>query len=61
MRHLGYRPGDFPVTEALAGKILSLPMFAELTPEQIHYVVDSLGQAIGTLPFVLAGKQRSCG
>ena len=43
---LGYLPGDFPVTEALAERILSLPMFAELTGEQIQHVAVSLMQAI---------------
>jgi dTDP-4-amino-4,6-dideoxygalactose transaminase len=40
--HLGYRQGDFPVTERLADEILSLPMYAELTDEQIRYVCDSI-------------------
>ena len=40
--NLGYQKGDFPVTEAYADDILSLPMFAELTPEQIEYVVDAI-------------------
>ena len=35
---LGYKAGDFPVTEAAAPRILSLPMFAELTEAQIDYV-----------------------
>src|SRR2546429_8360773 len=35
---LGYKRGDFPVTEAHADRILSLPMYAELTPEQIERV-----------------------
>ncbi|PYT96971.1 MAG: erythromycin biosynthesis sensory transduction protein eryC1 [Acidobacteria bacterium] len=35
---LGYKRGDFPVTEAYADRILSLPMYAELTPEQIKRV-----------------------
>ena len=29
----GYRPGDFPVTEAAAGEILSLPMYPQLSEE----------------------------
>jgi dTDP-4-amino-4,6-dideoxygalactose transaminase len=32
---LGHKPGDFPITEAYAEEILSLPIFAELTDEQI--------------------------
>lgn len=42
--HLGYKKGDFPVTERLAGEILSLPMYAELTDEQIQYVCDSVSE-----------------
>ena len=37
---LGYKPGDFPVTEAYADKLVSLPMYAELTDEMISYVVS---------------------
>jgi dTDP-4-amino-4,6-dideoxygalactose transaminase len=40
--HLGYEKGDFPVTEHIAERLLSLPMFPELTKEQIDYVVDSI-------------------
>jgi len=43
---LGYRRGSFPVTEELAGKILSLPLYAELTEEQIVYVVKQLELAL---------------
>lgn len=35
---LGYRKGDFPVTEKTAKEQLSLPMFAELTQEQVSRV-----------------------
>ncbi len=41
-RDLGYQPDNFPVTEQCAAEILSLPMFAELTDEQIKYVVESI-------------------
>ncbi len=36
---LGYRAGDFPVAEEIARKILPLPMYPELTDEQIDYVI----------------------
>jgi dTDP-4-amino-4,6-dideoxygalactose transaminase len=39
---LGYKAGDFPVTEAAAPRILSLPMFAELTDAQIDYVCEAV-------------------
>lgn len=40
--HLGLKEGAFPVTENSARRLLSLPMFAELTTEQMDYVVDSI-------------------
>ena len=39
---LGYKAGDFPVTEAAAPRLLSLPMFAELSDEQIDYVANAI-------------------
>ena len=39
---LGYRKGDMPVTEKIASEVLSLPMFAELTDEQLERVADSV-------------------
>jgi dTDP-4-amino-4,6-dideoxygalactose transaminase len=39
---LGYGAGDFPVTELLANEFLSLPIYAELRPEQISKVVMEL-------------------
>jgi len=39
---LGYRPGDFPVAEQQAQEIVSLPMYAELRPEMIDYVVEAI-------------------
>jgi dTDP-4-amino-4,6-dideoxygalactose transaminase len=37
-RFLGYKAGDFPVAERCANEFVSLPMFPELTAEQINYV-----------------------
>lgn len=45
--HLGHRPGDFPIAERAASEILSLPMFAEITPEQQERVVSELRRALG--------------
>ncbi len=39
---LGYKQGGFPVAEKAAAEILSLPMFPELTNEQINFVCDNL-------------------
>ena len=41
-RGLGYRKGDLPVSEQASEEVLSLPMYAELTDEQLTYVVDSV-------------------
>lgn len=46
-RHLGYPEGSFPVTEAHARQHLSLPMYAELTPDSIEYVAQAIGQFVG--------------
>lgn len=40
--HLGYKKGDFPETEKLADECLSLPMFPDLSDEQISYVCDKI-------------------
>jgi dTDP-4-amino-4,6-dideoxygalactose transaminase len=40
--HLGYGQGSFPVAERCAEQVLSLPMFAELTEEQIQHVVNGI-------------------
>ena len=39
---LGYRAGDFPVSEAVASQVLSLPMFPEMTTEQVHAVAAAV-------------------
>jgi dTDP-4-amino-4,6-dideoxygalactose transaminase len=39
---LGYRQGDFPVTERLANEVLSLPMYPELTDTQVDTVADAV-------------------
>ena len=40
--YLGYQPGDFPNAYANQSRILSLPIYPEMTEEQIHYVVATI-------------------
>jgi dTDP-4-amino-4,6-dideoxygalactose transaminase len=40
--HLGYKKGMFPISEQLAERCLSLPMFAEMRDEQIEYVAEKI-------------------
>ena len=46
-RNLGYQRGAFPIAESLADQFLSLPMFPELTKDQIEYVVSCVTEAVG--------------
>jgi dTDP-4-amino-4,6-dideoxygalactose transaminase len=41
-RHYGHRPEDFPVAWQYQSQLLSLPMYPELTEEQITYVAQSI-------------------
>ena len=45
-RDLGYEMGDFPVAERVASTCVSLPMAAELTDEQVDYVVDCVRDVV---------------
>ncbi|MCB0480825.1 MAG: DegT/DnrJ/EryC1/StrS family aminotransferase [Flavobacteriales bacterium] len=38
--YLGYSEGDFPQSEYLAAHCVSLPMYAELTDEEVSYVIE---------------------
>jgi dTDP-4-amino-4,6-dideoxygalactose transaminase len=39
-QHLGIKPGDFPVADVHLAEILCLPMFPELTEQEVTYVAD---------------------
>lgn len=42
----GHQPSDFPVASGQMNALLSLPMYAELNESQIHYVCETLKEAI---------------
>jgi dTDP-4-amino-4,6-dideoxygalactose transaminase len=44
-QELGYKQGDLPVTESLANRFLSLPIYPELRPEQAAEVASQLRKA----------------
>lgn len=46
-KSLGYAKGDFPISEKYTEQIVSLPMYAELTEEQINFVSDGVKSFIG--------------
>jgi dTDP-4-amino-4,6-dideoxygalactose transaminase len=41
-QHLGYQPGDFPTADRLVGEILCLPMFPELTDDEVYEVCGAI-------------------
>jgi dTDP-4-amino-4,6-dideoxygalactose transaminase len=41
-RGLGYKPGDFPVCEAQARSIITLPVHQHLTRRQVDYVIEQI-------------------
>ncbi|MBI4276927.1 MAG: DegT/DnrJ/EryC1/StrS family aminotransferase [Armatimonadetes bacterium] len=41
-QHLGTRPGQFPTSERVCDRILSLPVTPAITADQIHYTVDQI-------------------
>lgn len=43
-KHLGYKKGDFPITERYANQCLSLPLYSGMTEEEIGYVVNAINK-----------------
>ncbi|HEV2701222.1 MAG TPA: DegT/DnrJ/EryC1/StrS family aminotransferase, partial [Steroidobacteraceae bacterium] len=45
--YLGHSTGAFPQSEAAALATVALPIYPELVPEQLQYVVDSIARFYG--------------
>ena len=50
LNFLGYKSGDFPETERAAAEVLSLPLYPEITQEQVETVVQALQDALRSVP-----------
>jgi len=46
LQNLGYKEGNFPITEAISKEILSLPMFPELSEEEIRYIAKMIKEGM---------------
>ena len=51
MAHLGYKEGSLPHTERACQRVLSMPLFPEMTEEQVRYAAYSLSEVVGTSVF----------
>lgn len=48
-QYLGYKTGDFPLSELMSGEVISLPMHTELTEEQLAYIVSGVKNYFNSL------------
>jgi dTDP-4-amino-4,6-dideoxygalactose transaminase len=55
-KNMGYSEGSFPVAEQCAKEFLSLPMYAELTKDQVIYTVETLKRSMPPAGFREAGS-----
>ena len=46
IKNFGFDAREFPVTEDVFGRIITLPMFPRMSEQQVEYVVTSILQAI---------------
>lgn len=48
--HLGYKPRTLPNTERACERVISMPVFPELTEEQVRYAALSLAEVVAQKP-----------
>ena len=44
--YLGYKPGSLPHTEKACAEVISMPLFPEMSREQVLYAADALAEAV---------------
>lgn len=45
-KRYGYKPGDFPESEKAGSSILALPFYADMKPEEVALVCDTLAEVV---------------
>jgi dTDP-4-amino-4,6-dideoxygalactose transaminase len=57
-RSLGHTPGAFPSAEAAARETLALPIYSELTDDQLRYVVDAIAEFLSPPSLKATARSR---
>ncbi len=47
---LGYKVGDLPISESVCNTILSLPLFPEMTEEQVNFIISKVREYLSRIP-----------
>ena len=45
-KHLGYKEGDFPITEQVSNSLIRLPLYPELSTEEANYILNILNDGL---------------
>ncbi len=45
-KSFGYKNGDLPITEEFSGRLLRLPMFADLTESETQFIIDCVKECL---------------
>ncbi|MCJ7750033.1 MAG: DegT/DnrJ/EryC1/StrS family aminotransferase, partial [Armatimonadetes bacterium] len=58
-RGLGYKEGDLPNAERLSRECLSIPIYPELTMDQVDQVADVIREFVGSIAAIQEGETVS--
>ena len=50
-REMGYKEGNYPVTEKVGAKTVALPFYNTLTEEEIRYIAEVVNEEVGKLGY----------
>jgi len=59
LSYLGYRSGDFPISEALSDTVLSLPMHPHMTGMEVIRTVETVAEALASTRKAAVARQQT--